>query len=290
MTVLRIVVPLLVLTALWHLAGGQAALARAAAADPGWLALAFAALHLQTLLSALRWRRVAVALGQPVTGGRAVREYYVAQFLNQMLPGGVFGDAARATRTAAPGGFKASATAVVAERAVGQGAMLLVLAAGMTGSLLAGRIAWPAGTGVVALAVVLALVAGGVLSWRSAMVRHAVAVAVLARGVWRSQAALSAAIVAVNLVAFAAVARATDTHITLEAAMTVIPLVLCAMLIPLSVAGWGWREGAAAALFPLAGATAEAGLAASALYGASMLLAAVPGAFWLARPGSAPVA
>lgn len=102
------------------------------------------------------------------------------------------------------------------------------------------------------------------------------------RGVWPGQLLLSAAIVTLNLVAFAAVARATGTSMTPEAALTLIPLIL------LSIAGWGWCEGAAAALFPLAGAAPEAGLAASAVYGALMLAAAVPGAFWLARPAALP--
>jgi len=70
--------------------------------------------------------------------------------------------------------------------------------------------------------------------------------------------------------------------------VTLIPLILTAMLIPLSVAGWGWREGAAAALFPLAGAAPDAGLAASAAFGALMLAAAMPGALWLTRPALRP--
>ncbi|NIY95540.1 UPF0104 family protein, partial [Salipiger sp. HF18] len=65
-----------------------------------------------------------------------------------------------------------------------------------------------------------------------------------------------------------------------EAAL-VVPLILTAMLLPASVAGWGWREGAAAALFPLAGLSAEAGLAASIAYGLISLLSALPGAFFL---------
>jgi hypothetical protein len=55
------------------------------------------------------------------------------------------------------------------------------------------------------------------------------------------------------------------------------------MLIPLGLAGWGWREGAAAALFPLAGASPTAGIAASAAFGGLILISSLPGIIWLFR-------
>ncbi|WP_168769393.1 hypothetical protein [Yoonia sediminilitoris] len=48
------------------------------------------------------------------------------------------------------------------------------------------------------------------------------------------------------------------------------------MLVPLSVAGWGWREGAAAVLFPPTGATPSVGIAMGIAYGAIMTIAALP--------------
>jgi hypothetical protein len=60
--------------------------------------------------------------------------------------------------------------------------------------------------------------------------------------------------------------------------------------VPLTIGGWGLREGAAVALFPLAGATAAEGFAASASFGVVFLLTSVLGmALWLwpgrAEPG-----
>jgi hypothetical protein len=49
------------------------------------------------------------------------------------------------------------------------------------------------------------------------------------------------------------------------------------MLIPLSISGWGFREGAAAALLPLAGATASGGLASSVAFGLTFIAAVLPG-------------
>jgi hypothetical protein len=59
-------------------------------------------------------------------------------------------------------------------------------------------------------------------------------------------------------------------------------MILLAMLIPLTIGGWGLREGAAAWLFPLAGATAAEGLAASVAFGLVFLCVALPGLFFIA--------
>jgi hypothetical protein len=67
------------------------------------------------------------------------------------------------------------------------------------------------------------------------------------------------------------------------AAVTAIPLCLLMMLIPATIAGWGAREAAAAALWPLFGYPASDGVAASILYGILALVGAAPGlAFILA--------
>mgnify|MGYP006201564295 CR=1 FL=1 len=108
------------------------------APEPLWLAAALALSVPQVALSAWRWRLTAQRLGAPIRFGEALREYYVATFLNQVLPGGVMGDAARAWRHArlsrteamdgAPVGL-AAWHAVLIERASGQLALLGVVLA-----------------------------------------------------------------------------------------------------------------------------------------------------------------
>ncbi|MBE3640410.1 lysylphosphatidylglycerol synthase domain-containing protein, partial [Mangrovicoccus algicola] len=92
------------------------------------------------------------------------------------------------------------------------------------------------------------------------------------------QAFLSLAIALLTIGAFAAAARATGTTLTAAGAALAVPLILAAMLLPLSSGGWGWREGAAAAVFPLIGQDPAAGLSASIAYGLACLAAALPGA------------
>jgi uncharacterized membrane protein YbhN (UPF0104 family) len=74
--------------------------------------------------------------------------------------------------------------------------------------------------------------------------------------------------------------------VSLTDCMLLFPPALLAQTVPISVAGWGVREGAAVALFALAGVSAESALAISMLYGLVMLLISMPGAvFWLTSGG-----
>jgi hypothetical protein len=55
------------------------------------------------------------------------------------------------------------------------------------------------------------------------------------------------------------------------------------MAVPLNVAGWGVREGAAAQAFVLVGASAAQGVAVATTYGVLALAATLPGAVVLLR-------
>lgn len=261
-------------------------------AQPGWLLLAAALLVGQTVVSALRWRLVAARLGQRIAMGLALREYFLAQAVNMALPGGVAGDAARAVRARAEVGLERAGMAVVLERAAGQVALVAVTAAAVVavmvvpgGMTVPGAVAWAVflvigGGGAVFL--VLSRMAGrraAVARWRQGL-----RVALLAPGVRGVQAGLSLATVALNLMAFWACGGAVGVWLPLGAALVVLPLVLFAMLVPLTVGGWGLREGAAVVLFPLAGASGAEGFAASAAFGAVFTLTALGGLILHARP------
>ena len=62
--------------------------------------------------------------------------------------------------------------------------------------------------------------------------------------------------------------------------------VLMSMLIPVTVAGWGLREGAAAVLWGAVGLTAADGVLVSVAYGLLVLIGSLPGALFLMRPGT----
>lgn len=266
-------------------------------ADPLWLMLGFVALTLTTLSMAHRWQITARVLGLEISYRHAVREYYLAQLINALLPGGVAGDVSRAFRIRTTGDLRRAGQSVMAERLVGQIAMFSILGFGLLGVssglfVLAGDPSSEAGQGVnwrlmailmfmVVLVIAVGLfVAARLSSFADELVR--LLWAVLSRGAVLVHALGAALLLIVSLYACA---RATGTRIPVEGWFTILPLVFCAMLIPLSVAGWGWREGAAAALFPLIGASPDAGIAMGVCYGALMLLAACPALLvWLRLP------
>jgi uncharacterized membrane protein YbhN (UPF0104 family) len=286
----------LLLVLLWRVADGPAALERLRAADPAWLAAAFVALTLQTLLCALRWRLTAAQLGQEIGLGRAVREYYLAQLVNFTLPGGVLGDAGRVVRSGDRAGYLRAGQAVVLERLAGQTALVAVLVVGLVlSALLAGGSVASAGQAARQAAGVLAGLAAGVagvavlllvakrrsrwLATATSGIGVAAKRALCAPGVWQRQVALSLVAVACILTAFACCARATGGGLPFWAVVTLVPLTLLAMLVPVGIGGWGIREFGAAALWPLAGASAADGVAASVAFGLLALLASLPGLF-----------
>ena len=104
-------------------------------------------------------------------------------------------------------------------------------------------------------------------------------------GVAFAQIAYSAATTVCILGAFACCATAVGAPLSLVAIGAVVPLVLLAMVLPISIGGWGVREGAAVALLPIAGLTSAQALATSIAFGIVAIIAAVPGfaAVWFSR-------
>lgn len=268
---------------LWW-ADAAAVWARLQAVDPMWVVVAVAAITVATLAMAHRWTCVARSFGLQINYPTAVREYYLGQLINSLLPGGVAGDMARAVRARHGADLKSAAQSVVAERVLGQTAMFLLMFAGFACALvLPGGVTWNGIDGAVLGAVAVAGLVAWLLSRRSdasgRFVRRTA-------GLLRSPVlVLHGAITTICLIAaFYACARATNVSIPPEGWATLIPLTLCAMLIPLSVGGWGWREGAAAALFPLVGHPASAGIATGITYGLVLLVAVTPALALLLTP------
>ncbi|KRS12411.1 hypothetical protein XM53_12370 [Roseovarius atlanticus] len=261
--------------------------ARLARADWPWLAVSLGALTLATLSMARRWQLTAQALDIPIGFGAAVREYYLAQLINSVLPGGVLGDVGRAVRVRRQADLARAGQSVAAERLMGQVAMFGLLALGLIGAVLVpGGIAWPGGVWalLVALPVLCAVALWGARQFQATRSFPGLVWRLIGHGWIVMHAVLGALLLVLGLYA---AARATGSVIPPEGLFTVLPLVFCAMLVPLSVAGWGWREGAAAALFPLIGLDANAGVAMGICYGAMMLLSALPGLAFLWVPGAA---
>ncbi|MDQ1183101.1 uncharacterized protein (TIRG00374 family) [Agrobacterium larrymoorei] len=255
------------------------------------VAICLALVQVQVVLSALRWRFTSRRLGQDIAPLKAIREYYVASFLNQTLPGGVGGDAIRAWRMRGnePGGWRQPAKAVIFERLSGQIAFFILAIVGI--------IVWPLVTTTdfghqlrhyLLFAGALLLVAAFALSqakpkWAAeSALREGLAEVFVRRGAWVVQSITSMSVLMTYVIIFFIAADATGSHLPWVACLTIIPFCLVAMLIPTGFGGWGTREAAAMALWPLLGAAPVDGLAASITYGWLSLLGTAPGAIFLA--------
>lgn len=285
-------VALLVAVALW--VEPAAVLAEVTRLAPEWVLAALAVSVLQVMLSAWRWQFTAGRVDVPLRFRYALREYYLALLVNQLLPGGVLGDAGRAHRHARQAASKGSAwRAVVIERASGQMAVaLLTLVALLTSPLwhaaLGGTGLLVLAAGVVALVLVVAALGiwcrrerGPTLpSWCVALGRD-VRRGLLERRVWPLQLASSLAIVISYGLVMVCAARAIGSEMPALDILALAPVLLLAMLVPLSIAGWGLREGAAAGIWVLVGLPAAQGVAISLAYGVLVLLSSLPG-IWVA--------
>ncbi|MGK7295698.1 MAG: lysylphosphatidylglycerol synthase transmembrane domain-containing protein [Candidatus Wenzhouxiangella sp. M2_3B_020] len=257
-----------------------------------WLAAALATSVLQFTLSAERWHRTATRLGVPLRRRRALADYYLAGFGNQVLPGGVLGDAARAWRHSRSSGRTGPAVrAVVLERASGQAvfavAVVAIVLATEPGARLLEQVSGPAPTllmtaiAAAAIAVVLAARIPVLPDWLRILVADARR-ALLSRGAWPAQLALSLGVLVTCCAMFACAGRMIGVGASFDLMLLVAPAVLLAMLLPISVAGWGVREFAAAGIWAALGLPAAEGVAVSIAYGAICLVASMPGAAILA--------
>ena len=119
---------------------------------------------------------------------------------------------------------------------------------------------------------------------RSRLTRAARAVAddlrhgILAPHVWPQLALSSVLVVAGHTATFVIAARVAGCTAPLGELIALLMVVQIAAGIPLSVGGWGPREGAAAWAFAAAGLGAANGVTAATLYAVLMLAAVAPGA------------
>ena len=245
---------------------------------------------LTTVCSAWRWRVVARALGVGLGLPAAIGAYYRSLFLNSVLIGGVLGDVHRAvTHGRRSGDVALGLRAVAWERLFGQviqavaTALVLLIVASPVRPALPYVLAGVAGAaGCAAL-----VVRGAARRGRSRLARTARAVSddlrcrLLAREVWPRLTLASVLVVAGHTATFVIAARVAGCTAPLGELVALLLVVQTAVVIPLSIGGYGLREGAAAWAFAAAGLGAATGVTVTILYAVLMLAAVAPGAVLL---------
>ncbi len=285
--VIRLLVCASLLALLWRYADGQRVIDQLLAMDGAFALAALAVTVPQVAVSAWRWHVTASRLELHLPYRRAFSEYYLATFLNQILPGGVAGDAARAWRHGQmkTTGFGAAARVVILERTSGQIALFAVVSAAALfqpaafATLMSSVGPW--GFGIVLGALVLVIIVRR-SRWREQFAVFAADFARVFSG--RSgaiQLGLSLFVVATYLMVYGLAARSVGVELSVGTMMTVVPIILFSMVLPVSISGWGVREVVAAAFAASAGLTPDMAVAASVAYGLIVLASSLPGLFVL---------
>ena len=265
---------------------------------PGALAFLVAGVALMMLsivIAAWRWQRVLEAFGAPVPLRRLVSHYFAGQFVGNVLPSTIGGDVLRVARVSEDVSARDTAFAsVVIERLTGFVSLPLLIALGFLAdpSLASERNAWIAlvclvGT-VVLLGVILILAGHPSLAGRfkehENWMRYIGAVHVgvdrLRRSPRAAVATVWAAIVYQFVVVGAVYCAVHTVGLTIPnaAVLAYVPAVAMAQVLPISVGGFGLREGMLALLFHPLGASTGQAVAVGLLWYAMMLLASLPGA------------
>jgi uncharacterized membrane protein YbhN (UPF0104 family) len=294
--VLRIAVSVSILALILSRTSAEALLMRASGGALPHLAAALALLLFAVVLVALRWRLVARGLGLAVPVMLAMRAVFVGVFGGQLLPSALGTDFLRGWLLARhTGGVRRVAASLVVDRLVALFAVCLLLllsdaAPGQFPVPYAG-VFGPAAvvvSGGALLAVILfctgTLKAGAVLRVPAALTKLGPVDGVALRAGPILLAIVAAiAVHAIAIIAAMLAARAYGVDASLRLWLSIIPLSLIAAAVPISISGWGVREGVIVALAAPMGVPADDALLVSLTLGALSVIASLPGALILLR-------
>jgi len=266
-----------------------------------WGAAAFALCLVQVVLLGIRWSAIAGSSLLPV--GMAVRLSFIGSFFGQVLPSTVGGDAARIVLLARHGaGWGKAAQSVLADRVVGL-VMLAIIVLGcilMTFARVSDPLARLALLGVAAAALAGAAVFFLLRFYPFSLLtrlpygHHLAEASSLAENVLRVPR--TATIVTICSLAgqLAAIgiawccARSVAAPVPFFDLLALVPPVLLIATLPVSIAGWGLREGTMATAFTLAGLSGQDGVLISLLFGlVYVVTGCVGGLIWIASGAGA---
>ena len=272
---------------------------RLQALEQGPVVGACAVLALQYALASVRWCTILRRLETLVGTKQALAIFGLGALSNVVLVTSVAGLSVRAFLLMRSGvRATAAAASLVAERMTAMTGLILSVAIGsvLAFSLLVPHIArldagWPMVVILLAglLVLALAIVAFRRYDWAKRFVRQV-------RSIFRSipttvfLIALSLCIVFAGFVAITILALGMSIDLNPIDLVAVLPFVAFVSALPISIGGWGVREGSMAAGFGLMGVEAEAAVALSIAYGLTGLvmtlaLGAIASLLW-SRPGA----
>jgi len=259
-------------------------------------------LAIQPLFLAERWRIVLKLFEVSIVYSKLLIFTYESLFFNQTLPSSVGGDISKVWRMNQLGtGLKKSMSSIVFDRLIGLGSLVVVAILGfpIVGDLLPKtNLTAPSHTfiTIVGLSLVTAIFLGvGSIYYlviTGSFTRSLKPIQFLIDPLkklvitWRSSLipilTLSLITHAISITAMLGVIMSLEPNINVLEVSALIPFVLIATAVPISIAGWGVREGSMIVLMGFTGMATEVSLAASLISGIlSLSLGLCGGILWL---------
>jgi glycosyltransferase 2 family protein len=254
------------------------------AASPLWLLAAAGCYFVSQFASVARWRLLVQAGGMPKSFSRLLSVYFEGMFVNLCLPTSIGGDVMKVLRIGGARDKKAAAATVIADRASGVVALVVLLGAGL---LLRYRLALPGF--VLPLVVVglvlleLAVLAGS----RFALPEFARSENIVGRSLrtlplittapWPRVLGWALVVQGLNVAAVAAAAQAIGLTITVAGLLVATETASLVAALPLSVAGIGVREASLPMLLAADGVSRSAAIVVGLTWSAIVLVVGLTG-------------
>jgi glycosyltransferase 2 family protein len=268
--------------------------------DYWMLLLSAMAFMSQALVGGFRWCAVSKAIGERLSGFAAVRIFYVGTFFNQALPGGSGGDAVRMYMAYRQGmSARGCITSVIIDRIAIVLSLAILIALTCTYVIDATEpknhnwifgfvILLVAGTGTgVAVIAMLDRLPIRFNRWRiiRGLARLACDIRCVFGSVSNAFPVLFWGLIGnANLsLCLYLLAVAIGLQVSLLEFLALMPVVLLIVNIPISIGGWGVREGVMVGVLGLVGVSDDGAFMLSVLFGVGTLILSIPGGLiWLA--------
>lgn len=267
--------------------------------DPAMFVLALALIFFQTFVLTGRWELIMRALGVSLDWMAAWRILMISLWFNQVLPSSVGGDAVRIWLLRQRGvPWSQAVKGVAADRFTALLGLVALMVVGLP-------VLWSRVSNLPAILAIGALTMAGVVGtvilltldqWPkrlislrpiASFVRFGSLVRYLLLQFERRGVLFGSALVIhlVTALACYVLAQGLRTPLSVLDALILVPPVVLLTAVPISISGWGVREGAMVACLALAGVPSEDALSISLLLGAiSVIIGLTGGVIWLASP------
>ncbi len=253
---------------------------------------------LQVIVAVFRWYRIMISKGVHISVRRSAHYFWLGLFFNQLLPSSIGGDAIRGYCLVRDGQSVGRATlSVLLDRILGMAGLVVLIALAIPYAMnLINNPEMQWGM----MSALLVVIAGFIAilfidiftrrfsSWR--VMKGLTTLASDARQLLGSRQGLGLVLFSVlihilSIVVVGMLSSALSIKVDWIALTIIVPITTLLITIPLSIAGWGVREGVMVVGLGYVGIAPEEALALSILYGLLTLVVALPGVLaWLTDP------